>query len=84
MTPHQPRPKTELADLQPRLEALALQLEGNQTRSQQGSEAIQALLATTPWQADYAPVGESIANFDFETALQQLRDFAKKHHWNLP
>ena len=77
-------PEMNIADLQSRFEALALQLEGNQTRSQQSSEAIQALLVATPWQADYAPVGESIANFDFETALQQLRDFAKKHHWNLP
>ncbi|MCX7250144.1 MAG: hypothetical protein NTX37_01335, partial [Burkholderiales bacterium] len=66
------------------LEALALQLEGNQVRSQPSSEAIEALLAGTRWQADYAPIGESIANFDFETARQQLQDFASKHQCHRP
>lgn len=74
----------KLADLLPRLEALALQLEGNQVRSQPSSEAIEALLAGTRWQADYAPIGESIANFDFETARQQLQDFASKHQCHRP
>ena len=68
-----------LGELPPLLEALAHLLEGNQVRSQPCSEAIEALLAGTRWQADYAPIGESIANFDFEAALQQLQDFARRH-----
>lgn len=75
-----------LAELLPRLEALARLLEGSQVRSQPCSEAIEALLAGTRWQADYAPISESIANFDFEAALQQLQDFASQHlrHWSWP
>jgi HPt (histidine-containing phosphotransfer) domain-containing protein len=74
----------KFADLLPQLEALALQLEGNQIRSLPSSEAIEALLAGTRWQADYAPIGASIANFDFEAALQQLQDFASKHQYHQP
>ncbi|MYZ50948.1 ATP-binding protein [Malikia spinosa] len=73
-----------LGELPPLLEALAHLLEGNQVRSQPCSEAIEALLAGTRWQADYAPIGEAIANFDFEIALQQLQDFASKHQRHRP
>ena len=54
---------------------LDLLLAGGHIRARQCGAEIDALLAGSSWQRDWAPIQRAIAHFDFEQARGQLREF---------